>query len=189
MIPALQVLFAGPKCHGTGTTGIVYLLSFCNYYQWLHLVHRLNTFYKDLQFQLNYCSSMKVPRSINMILFQNAHIFLRHLRVPVIGTKGLSLREFQVRYLAIFLLFSLIDSFGQFWMGSLHQNIQVVNALVPQVSILCLTLFLLYINDLPDDFICSIAINGDDATVCSKCDQASDLWQQLELSSELEFDL
>ena len=45
-----HVLFAGPKCHGTGTTGIVYLLSFCNYYQWLHLVHRLNTFYKDLQF-------------------------------------------------------------------------------------------------------------------------------------------
>ena len=29
----------------------------------------------------------------------------------------------------------------------------------------------------------------DDTFLCSKCDQASDLWQQLELASELEFDL
>ena len=27
------------------------------------------------------------------------------------------------------------------------------------------------------------------STFCSKCDQASDLWQQLELASELESDL
>ena len=26
-------------------------------------------------------------------------------------------------------------------------------------------------------------------TLCSKCDQASDLWQQLELAYELEYDL
>ena len=36
----------------------------------------------------------------------------------------LSLMEFQVRYLSLFLLFSVIDSFGWFWMGSLHKNIQ-----------------------------------------------------------------
>ena len=64
-----------------------------------------------------------------------------------------------------------------------------VNAGIPQGSILEPTLFLLYINDLPDVVICDIAIYADDTTLNSKCDQASDLWQQLDLVSELESDL
>ena len=64
-----------------------------------------------------------------------------------------------------------------------------VNAGVPQGFILGPTLFLPYINDLSDDVTCDIAIYADDTTLYSKCDQASDLWQQLELASELESDL
>ena len=63
------------------------------------------------------------------------------------------------------------------------------NAGFPQGSILGATLFLLYINDFPDDVISNIAIYTDDTTLYSKCDQASDQWQQLELASELESDL
>ena len=50
-----------------------------------------------------------------------------------------------------------------------------VNAGVRQGSILGPTLLLLYINVLPDDVICNIAIYADDSTLYSKCDQASDL--------------
>ena len=71
-----------------------------------------------------------------------------------------SLTEFQVRYLALFLLFSSKE--------------YPVNAGVPQESVIGPTLFLLYINDLPDDVICSIYT--DDTTLYSKCDQTSDMW-------------
>ena len=64
-----------------------------------------------------------------------------------------------------------------------------VNARVLQPSICGSTLFLLYINDLFHDAICNIAIYADDTTLYSKCDRASDLWQQLELASECESDV
>ena len=45
-----------------------------------------------------------------------------------------------------------------------------VNAGVTEGSILALTLFLLYINDLRDVVSCNIAIYADDTTIYSKCD-------------------
>ena len=58
------------------------------------------------------------------------------------------------------------------------------NAGVPQGFILDHTYFLLYINDVSDDVIHNIAICGDDTSLYSKCNQASDLWDQLQLASE-----
>ena len=39
---------------------------------------------------------------------------------------NLSLMGFQVRYLALFLHFSVIGGFRWFWMGSLHKNVQLM---------------------------------------------------------------
>ena len=61
-----------------------------------------------------------------------------------------------------------------------------MNAGVLQGSILGPKLFLLYINYLPDDVICDFAIYADYTSLYSKCEQTSDMWQQLELASELE---
>ena len=72
--------------------------------------------------------------------------------------------------------------------GNLHKKIQLMLEF-PQGSILGSTLFVPCINDLPDDVIYDIAIYADDTTLYSKCDQASDLWQRLELASERESDL
>ena len=95
--------------------------------------------------------------------------------------------EFQIRYLGLISSFLSNRRLRVVLNGKSSQEYPV-NAGVPQGSILGPTLFLLYINDLPD-VICDIAIYADDTTLYSKCDQASDMWQQLELTSELESDL
>ena len=38
-------------------------------------------------------------------------------------------------------------------------------------------------------FVILLSMGADDTTLYSKCDQASDLWQQLDIVSELESDL
>ena len=87
-------------------------------------------------------------------------------------------------------IFGLVSSFrSNRWLrvvldGNSSQEYPV-NAGVPQGSILGPAILLLYINDLPDDVVCDVALYADDATLYCKCNQASDLWQQLELTSEL----
>ena len=78
--------------------------------------------------------------------------------------------------------------FFSFFLDGKYSQGYPVNAGDPQGSI-GPALFLLYINDLPDDVICNIAIYADDTIFYSKCDQATDLWQQLELASGVESDL
>ena len=72
-------------------------------------------------------------------------------------------------YIAIFCLFSVIDGLEWFWMGSLQEY--PVSAGLPQGSILGSTNFLLYINNLPDEVMCNISIDANDATLFSKSNQ------------------
>ena len=41
-------------------------------------------------------------------------------------------------------------------------------------------------NNLPDDVICNVLICADDTNLYTRHEHASDLWQQLELASEVE---
>ena len=87
----------------------------------------------------------------------------------------------------VFGLISFFLSNRQLWVlldGKSSQEYPV-NGGIPQSSILGPTIFLLSFNDLPYDVICNIGIYADNTTLCSKCYQASDLWQQLDLASEL----
>ena len=75
---------------------------------------------------------------------------------------NLNLMKFQVKYLALFCLLSVKDGFWLFHIGSLYFNTGVF-----QASILGFTLFLLYINELPNDVICNIAVYADDTSLYS----------------------
>ena len=86
---------------------------------------------------------------------------------------NLSLMEFKVRYLDLFLLFSVIDDFEWFWIESIHKNIQLMQDFKAPFLVLHFSYCTLI--DLPDDVICNIAIYANDTTLYSKCDRASDL--------------
>ena len=77
-------------------------------------------------------------------------------------------------------IFGLVSSFVsnrrlRVVLGGKSSQEYPANAGVPQRPILSPTHFLLYINGLPDDVICNIAIYADDTSLYSDCDRASDL--------------
>ena len=74
---------------------------------------------------VNVCMSKIICTPIKV----GIHTYFMYANYQTLGMlvffTNVSLMEFQVRYLALFLLFSVIDSFGWFWMESLHKNIQL----------------------------------------------------------------
>ena len=95
--------------------------------------------------------------------------------------------------MALFLLFLVIGGFGLFRMGNLHKNIQLMLVflkglfLVLHFSYYTLMSFLMMLSVI---LLSMLIILLSILNLYSKCDQqASDLWQQLELASELECDL
>ena len=86
--------------------------------------------------------------------------------------------EFLLGY--IFELTSLLFSNTQLFLDLNRKSLKeyLVNAGVPQGSILALTFFLLYIIDLPDDIIYNAAILIEDTLLYPEWEVASDLWQQ-----------
>ena len=62
----------------------------------------------------------------NLGLLKVEHLIYPRLSIGFGMQFSLSVMELQVRHLVLFLLFSVIDSFGWFWMGSLHKSIQLM---------------------------------------------------------------
>ena len=59
----------------------------------------------------------------------------------------------------------------------------------PQGSVLGPTLFLIFINDLPDEILSKLAIYADDTTVYSCLGKTNDVFDKVEMAAELEVDL
>ena len=84
------------------------------------------------------------------------------------------------------LLFSVIDGFEWFCMGSLHKNIQLILEFLKAPF---LVLHLSYYKLMTFLIILSAILLFMLIILLSKCNRTSDLWQKLELASELESDL
>ena len=99
---------------------------------------------------------------------------------------NLSIMEFQVRYLTLFCLFSVIDSFKWFWVESFHKNIQLMLEflkapfLILYFSYSTLMTFLMMISVILLSMLMVLLFN---------LSVIRDMWQQLEMPDELESDL
>ena len=130
--------------------------------------------------------SHRIARGFVLGYLSSSTWYIWHAGLP--HNTDLGLMEFQTRYLALFLVFSVIDSFEWLWIGSLHKNIQLMSEflkspfLVLHFSYYTSVTFLMMLSVIWT-FMLMILLS------ISKCDQESDLWKQLELASELESDL
>ena len=99
---------------------------------------------------------------------------------------NVSLMKFQVKYLALFLLFTVIDRLKLSWRGRLQKNIQLMLEFFKAPFLVLrfsyCTLITFWWCDLWYCYLCWWYYY-------SKCDKTSDLWQQLELASGFESDL
>ena len=99
----------------------------------------ISQFFSD--FQYGFRSSGSTEDILTLVSDRIARAFNRSVATPVVAfgilkaffrvwhsgfVHKLRVMEFQVIYLALFLLFSVIDKFGWFWMGSLQMNIQLM---------------------------------------------------------------
>ena len=79
--------------------------------------------------QLHILSQLYLIKLLGLLAGLGLHLICPRLSTEfsiLVFSTNLGCMEFQVRYLTLFLLFSVVGSFGWFWMGSLYKNIQLM---------------------------------------------------------------
>ena len=134
----------------------------------------------ELQIYLQFYLIELLGRLTGLGLLELQHLIYSRLLTGfgmLVFFTSLNVVEFQVRYQALFLPFSVIDGFKMFWMAILHKNIQLMlEFLGPTLFCYALMIFLMML---------SVILLSMLMILLSKCDQAFDLWQPLELACEL----